>query len=285
VHTELARKLKYLEDTSEILKDISLYNKFPKDKVVLLCTGSQGEEHSSIVKLSKDRHPFARVEKDDTVIFSSSTIPGNEREILNTVNSFIEKRAKVFTDDKSLVHTTGHACAEEIKDFINIVKPKYFIPIHGEPIHLKANIDLAKLCKVENSYLLKKDKFIVFKTNKVVFEATESIDRLFVDRSTRLLLDKNIIKERKKIASNGLIIINLIIKNKNIIKVDISSYGVVKSSTLDKIFKNIVLKINKNYKYSLEKTKLKERISNLAKQEFRYFFKDKPEVFTNFIKA
>jgi len=287
LHTDIAKSLNYLEDTSGVLLDYTDFKKIPKHKIVVLCTGSQGEENSSIAKLSKDRHPFTSIEKDDTIIFSSSIIPGNERFILNTVNSFIEKEAIVYTDDRSLVHSTGHACAAEIKDFVEHLAPDIFIPIHGEAIHLKANIDIAKVCKIKKCIVLKKDNYLVFNSsNKTSYENVDTIAKLFVDKATRLLVDKSLIKERKKISSNGLLIVNLVIKSKILIKVSTSSVGVFKSKDLDKIYKNIELKIKKSFSNSknINNEKFIEKVKNLSKQEFRYFFKDKPEVEVNIIK-
>jgi len=284
LHTELAKSLNYLEDLKGILLDIEDLKKTPKNKVVLICTGSQGEENSSIFKLSKDRHPFTNIEKGDSIIFSSSTIPGNEKDILSTVNNFIEKEAIVYTDDRSLVHASGHACSSEIIDFIKNIKPNIFIPIHGEAIHLKANIDLAVSCGVKNCINLKKDNFLVIDDNKFNYIEIPKINKLFLDKTSKVLIEKDIIKERKRISSTGLIIVNLIIKSKTLLKVDIESIAVVKTKDLDKIYKNIELKVIKSYSKNLNKENLIERIKNYTKQEFRYYFKDKPEVFVNLIK-
>lgn len=284
IHTDIARKLAYLEDLN-VMHESSKYKKTPKEDVVILCTGSQGEENSSVVKLSKDMHPFASIEAGDTIIFSSSIIPGNEREILNTINSFITKGANVFTDDKSIVHTTGHACSEEIRKMIEHIKPKYYIPVHGEPVHLKANIEIAKSLGIYNNIVLLKDNFLVFDKNKYWFEKVKDpIERLFIDKSTGCLIGKDVLKERKKIASNGVLNLSIVFRNNAVVKVKISSLGVFRSKEVNSIFKKLETKVFNFCNNKKDKKDDAEKVKNLCKQEFRNYFRDKPEVLVNIIK-
>jgi len=131
-NVNIAMELGYLKMPSGLLGDIRQVNSMPDDKVVVMCTGSQGEEGSALTRMATGEHRHIRIKPGDTVVLSSSTVPGNERAVEQSINNLYRCGAEVITKDELDVHSSGHGSREEIKHILNIVKPKYLIPIHGD---------------------------------------------------------------------------------------------------------------------------------------------------------
>lgn len=136
-----ASRLGYLNIPENTLIDINEMKNYPDDKLVLVTTGSQGESMAALSRMAADLHKKVTIKPNDTIIFSSHPIPGNEKAVSNVINELYEKGAKVIFQD---VHVSGHACQEEIKLIYSLVKPKYAVPVHGEFRHLTAQANLAK---------------------------------------------------------------------------------------------------------------------------------------------
>ncbi|NTU69684.1 ribonuclease J [bacterium] len=131
-NVEIARNLQYLKVPKDIMVDISQASKMPDNEVCIITTGSQGEETSGLMRMASGDHKQVKIKKGDTVILSSSPIPGNERSIVSMMDNLIREGAKVIYDKLMDVHTGGHARQEDAKLMIDLVKPKYLVPIHGE---------------------------------------------------------------------------------------------------------------------------------------------------------
>lgn len=131
-NVEIARDLQYLKIPKDIFVDISQASKMPDDQVCIITTGSQGEETSGLMRMASGDHKQVKIKKGDTVILSSSPIPGNERSIVSMMDNLFREGAKVIYDKLMDVHTGGHARQEDVKLMIDLVKPKYLVPIHGE---------------------------------------------------------------------------------------------------------------------------------------------------------
>lgn len=139
----MALELGYLHAPSTLLIDIETINKYPPEKLVVVTTGSQGEPLSALSRMSGGMHRNVHIGVGDFVIFSSKPIPGNEKMVGKVVNSLLKQGADVIYESMYDVHTSGHACQEELKLMMSLVKPKYFIPVHGEYKQLKKHADLA----------------------------------------------------------------------------------------------------------------------------------------------
>jgi ribonuclease J len=144
---QVARETGHLQGIQEF-RSADLYNRFPPDKVVALCTGSQGEQRAAMARIANDDHPLVKLSRGDTVIFSSRTIPGNEKAVGHIVNGLITQGVEVITDRTHLVHVSGHPRRDELRDMISWVKPQLLIPVHGEPLHLSEHAALARLAGV-----------------------------------------------------------------------------------------------------------------------------------------
>jgi ribonuclease J len=131
-NANIAIDLGYLKVPQGVLGDIRTVNSLPDNKVVVMCTGSQGEEGSALTRMATGEHRHIRIKKGDTVVLSSSTVPGNERAVEQTINNLYRCGAEVVTKSELDIHSSGHGSREEIKQILNIVKPEYLIPIHGD---------------------------------------------------------------------------------------------------------------------------------------------------------
>ena len=140
---QVARETGYLDGVQEF-RDARLYGHFPPDKVLALCTGSQGEPRAALARIANDDHPQVTLNKGDRVIFSSRTIPGNEKAVGNIINGLVTQGIEVITDRTHLVHVSGHPRRDELRDMISWIKPQILIPAHGEALHLNEHADLAR---------------------------------------------------------------------------------------------------------------------------------------------
>jgi ribonuclease J len=127
---------------------MDIYGHLPPDKVVALCTGSQGEPRAALARIAEDQHPEVTFARGDRVIFSSRPIPGNEKAISRVINGLIDQGVEVITDRTHLVHVSGHPRRAELEEMIGWVKPKLLIPVHGEALHLAEHAELARRCGV-----------------------------------------------------------------------------------------------------------------------------------------
>jgi len=148
----IAMNLGYLRIPRNILVDVRRINSLPDNQLIILCTGSQGEEYSALVRMSTGEHRQIKIKKGDTVVISASAIPGNERTISDTVNNLFKEGADVFYGSEAQrIHASGHAKRDELKLVIQTVKPEYFIPIHGEYRHLVLHTRLAQSLGVKEA--------------------------------------------------------------------------------------------------------------------------------------
>ena len=138
----VARECGYLDGTKSF-RGMDYYGHFPPDKVLAICTGSQGEPRAALARIANNDHPAVTLNKGDTVIFSSRTIPGNEKAVGSIINGLVDQGVEVITDRTHLVHVSGHPRRDELRDIISWVRPQVLIPVHGEALHLSEHAKLA----------------------------------------------------------------------------------------------------------------------------------------------
>lgn len=285
-HISIAKKLGYLESDKGCIKPDSELSRTNKTKTVFLCTGSQAERNSSIVKLSYGMHAQLKIESGDVVIFSSSKIPGNEKIIMDAINRLAEKGAEIVSSDD--VHCSGHANNDELKALIKEVKPRYFVPIHGEYIHLKSHIDIAVEDGVprDHCFIPKNGDHLVYDgKNFSCVTDSEKTERLYVDSVTRELIDASVLKERAICAERGLLNVVLVPMAKNSHKLfsppRIFAYGLSKSLSMKGLIQALEKKVSEFIRLNGKQKKLvdmKDDIKQLVKREFRKRYDDKPDV-------
>ncbi|WP_246583133.1 ribonuclease J [Clostridium simiarum] len=205
--SQVALELGYLNIPSEVLIGIEEIDKYPNNKITIITTGSQGEPMSALTRIATATHRKIKIEKGDLFIISASPIPGNEKSISNVINELYRKGAEVIYHSLEDVHVSGHACEEEIKLIHRLLKPKYFIPIHGEYRHLKRHAMIA-----ENLGLNKSNIFIL--DIGEVFEITsKSVQVVGKVPSGRIMVDglgvgdvgNIVLRDRKHLSQDGII--------------------------------------------------------------------------------
>ncbi|RQD70565.1 MAG: ribonuclease J [Tindallia sp. MSAO_Bac2] len=229
---EVGAELGALHVPKDILIDIRDMDDYRDDQLLLLTTGSQGEPMAALSRMASSEHRKLEIKKDDLVIFSASPIPGNEKMVSRVINQLFEKGADVIYDPMAEVHTSGHACQEELKLIHKLVKPKYFIPVHGEFRHLKQHGNLAigmgmpeeNIFTMENGQVLEMNRKAAKITGKVQ-AGPVLVDGLGVGDVGSIVL-----RDRKHLAEDGLMVVVVTI-NKQEAKViagpDIISRGFV----------------------------------------------------------
>src|SRR6201999_3275174 len=157
--TEIAQDLGYIEVPEGVLIHPSQIRDFPPEKVCVLISGTQGEPMSALSRAAVDNHKHARIEKGDTVVLSSRVIPGNEKSIYRVIDHLCRREANVIYDDgeSGLIHVSGHGSQEEMRLMINLLRPKFFIPVHGDYRHLQKHVQLAKNTGVVHQAVLLED--------------------------------------------------------------------------------------------------------------------------------
>jgi ribonuclease J len=186
---------------------------YQDNEVAILTTGSQGEPMSSLTRMANGNHKDIVIKEGDTVIFSSRFIPGNERAITSIINNLYRRGAKVIYEKVSAIHSSGHAYQEELKLLINLVRPKYFIPIHGEYRHLVKHIELARSTCIPsaNTILAENGDTICFEEGRAWLDGKQHTGRMLVDGKGLGDVDDMVLRDRLKLAGDGVVIILLVI--------------------------------------------------------------------------
>jgi ribonuclease J len=187
----------------------------PKDKVLYLCTGSQGEDRAALARIARDDHPELTLEEGDTVIFSSKIIPGNERGIYDLINQLTELGCEVVTAEDSFIHVSGHPCRDELKDMYDWVKPGTAIPVHGEPRHLREHAELAGQLGIPHAVAPRNGDLIRLAPGKPEIIDEVPSGRLYIDGRILLPQGDGVIRARQRLASEGLIVVAIALDGKN----------------------------------------------------------------------
>ena len=215
-NVKIARKMKYLEIPDEIIVPIEQALQMQNHKVVIMCTGSQGEPSSIVGRLSAGTNRQFDLKEGDTVVLSSHPIPGNEETISKTINRLLRRGAKVIHDGIAPIHVSGHAAQEEQKLLINIVRPKHFMPIHGELRQLMRHAELAQQLGVdpENTIVAENGQVIELVGKKILRGERIPGDYVFVTGESIGDIDHDVMRERSQLARNGIMLIDISIDKK-----------------------------------------------------------------------
>jgi ribonuclease J len=211
-NAKMARKLGYLEIPDNLVVPIDQAINLPNDQVVIMCTGSQGEPTSIMGRLSMGTNRLFDLKEGDTVVLSSHPIPGNEENVYRTINRLFERKADVIYEAIAPVHVSGHASQEEMKLLIHLVKPKYFIPIHGELRQLKQHARLAQMVGIEseNIAVIQNGQVVEFEDEKMrVLNVHVPSSYVFVDGSGVGDVDPDVMREREALARDGIVMVNV----------------------------------------------------------------------------
>lgn len=212
-NTQIARQLGSLSFDGVDILDVEETNPLPPHQVMLLVTGAQGEPRSVLTRMAFDEFKPFKVRAGDLVLFSSKMIPGNERNIFQMINSLCRRGAKVIYESAYEIHTSGHAHQDELKTVLKKLKPRYFVPIHGEYRHLLKHAELAQEwgVKKENTFVIENGQSILFHQGRATLDEVAPCGRVFVDGFGVGDVNKPVMRDRKHLADTGIVICVLMI--------------------------------------------------------------------------
>lgn len=214
-NTEIARELGFIKINPKSIIPIEKVNDYPLEKITIICTGAQGEQRAALSRIANDEHRYVKIERGDTVIFSSSVIPGNEATVQRLKDTFYRKRAKVIHKDIMDVHAGGHAKKEDIKLMLALFKPKYYMPIEGNHFLLRENAEVAYSMGLSEEHVFVGDNGQIlefWKNDKGQSEGaltTEKVpaEYVFVDGLGVGDISQVVLRDRQALAEDGMVVV------------------------------------------------------------------------------
>ena len=254
---DIAKSEGYLKDFDYITSEDA--SKYDSEKVLYLCTGTQGEPRSVLTRVAEGTYTGLKLHEGDTVIFSSKMIPGNEEAILNVQNNLSKHGINVITTmDNPNIHASGHGSKPELEQLYNLLKPQIAIPIHGEPIHTFRNYKIALECKIPNAILIENGQFIAIEDGKTpqIVEVIPT-NEIIIDGTRQISAANDVFSARRKINYNGAVFVSIIMNKSGLVgKPEISSLGVFETDGTGIIKSSII-------------NEIKSSLKNLSKKELQ----------------
>jgi ribonuclease J len=216
---QVARETGYLDGVQDF-RSVESYGYLPPDKVLALCTGSQGEPRAALSRIARDEHPEVTLARGDRVIFSSRAIPGNEKAVGEVINGLVTQGIEVITDRTHLVHVSGHPRRDELRDMIGWVRPKILIPAHGEALHLAEHAELARRAGVPHVLVCRNGDLV-----RLAPEGAQIIDevpsgRLYKDGSLLINAESRTVAGRRRLSFAGIVSVALALSDKGVLVAD-----------------------------------------------------------------
>jgi ribonuclease J len=251
------------------------FRKAAKNKVLILTTGSQGEETAGLFLMANDKHKSIKLDREDTIIFSSSAIPGNEGSINRLMNLLIKRGIRVINNKEIPVHTSGHGYQEELKTILRLVKPKYFIPVHGEVMHLHKHRELAIGEGVipQNIFILENGKR--FEISDKGIKVLEKIPNqmVYIEKDRENDITDEILTDRLDLSENGMVVYTIRGTDEGIGEVEIVSKGFVGRNQRDSLWgesRKLVTEIVQEN--AIEVFRDRKKVETQIKKELRKLF-------------
>lgn len=229
-NTRVARELGYLNiDDADIIDAFDIDN-LPYDKIVVMCTGSQGEPLSALSRMANGEHKTLSIHEGDTVILSATPVPGNEKAVQQVVNSLAKLGCDVWDKNRALVHVSGHGSQEELKLLMAMAKPTYFMPVHGEAVHLRAHAQLARKMGLKDDHIFILDNGDTLEMRGGIVKRGTPVESgvVYVDGLRIGDTDPIVLRDRQKLANDGMVTAVAIVslKHKKIEAIEFSGRGV-----------------------------------------------------------
>jgi ribonuclease J len=217
--SQIARECGYLEGIADF-RPVDAYGYLPPNKVVALCTGSQGEPRAALSRIATDQHPDVTLSRGDTVIFSARTIPGNEKEVGKIINGLIDQGIEVITDRTHLVHVSGHPRRAELAELISWVKPKILIPAHGESLHLSEHAKLGRSLGIKEVIQCRNGDLVRIVEGRAGIIDEVPAGRIYKDGTILVEADSRTVADRRRLSFAGAVSIAIAITEKGELAAD-----------------------------------------------------------------
>ena len=208
---EICSNLGYLKIPKDIMIDIDKVETYPADKVLILCTGTQGEPLAALSRIANGTHKYISLREGDTVVISATPIPGNEKAATKNINQLMKREANVVFEKGIGIHVSGHGCQEEQKLMINLVKPKFFLPVHGEYAMIKKHKELAMAVGVPEKNVILSENGAKLELSKSQFRNVGKVPSgaTFIDGFGIGDIGNAVLKDRQNLADDGIVIISI----------------------------------------------------------------------------
>jgi ribonuclease J len=210
---QVARETGYLEGVQEF-RSVDTYGYLPHDKVVALCTGSQGEPRAALARIAEDQHPEVTFSRGDRVIFSARAIPGNEKAVGRVINGLVNQGIEVITDRTHMVHVSGHPRRSEMEELISWVRPQIVVPVHGEALHLSEHESLARIAGVKHVVGCRNGDLLQLGPGKPEIVDEVPAGRLYKDGNLLVAAEAKTVADRRRLAFVGLVSIAMAVSDK-----------------------------------------------------------------------
>lgn len=272
-----ATKLGYLKVPENVFCRVEDLNQLPHNKIVLLATGSQGEPTSALVRIANREHKQIRIVPGDTVVMSATPIPGNEALVNRTMDSLFRQGARVIYGKLEQVHVHGHGSREELKLLLRLVKPRFFVPIHGEYRHLWLHADLARSMGMpaENVFVIEDGDILEFGPNFAKLAGKVSAGTTYVSGLLRGDLKSPVLKERNLLARDGAVVVNAVVDKRSgelLSDIDIRTRGFIDASQQEELLeqakKEILIALRQDKKSPVERRILEEKVQGMLSRFF-----------------
>lgn len=284
----LAKKLGYLDMPESEIVSLEEALKLPDHKVLILCTGSQGEPTSILGRLSTGKYYAFSINPGDTVLLSSSPIPGNEEQISNVINRLYRMGANVIYNSVLSIHVSGHACQEEMKMLVNFLKPKYIIPTHGELRHLYQHARLMKQMGYDDEHVLviENGQSLIIADGKVRLGDKVPATMVLVDGTNVGDMDMDIMYQRERLSENGVVVVSLVFDRKHhglIQEPGIVHYGLMAGKEIPEVEEELSRQVIEYCakKNNMESNNIQKNIEQLVRKFFYNATRRSPWVIVN----
>ncbi len=229
-NTKIARELGYLRIADENIIDAYNVDEIPEDKIVVLCTGSQGEPLSALSRMANGEHKSLSITANDTVIISATPVPGNEKSVQGIINSLAKVGCEIYDKSNALVHVSGHGSQEELRLMLAMTHPTYFMPVHGEAIHLRAHAKLAVQMGIPEENIFVEDNGDTLEMRGGVVRRGVPVESgiVYVDGLRIGDTEPAVLRDRQKLSQDGIVtcVIAISSRSHKVDEVEISSRGV-----------------------------------------------------------
>ncbi len=279
-NARIASELGYFRDLDSLIIPMEDIEDYPRDKVIVLSTGSQGEHRSSLIRMANGEHGQVRLQEGDVVMMSSKFIPGNEKAIGRMINNLFKQGAEVLYEAVHDIHVSGHATRPELKQMIELTRPKFFVPIHGEYRHLVHHAALAKESGVapENVLLAVNGELLAVTKDRIEVAETFEEGRVLVEGREGADISKLVLKDRRQIGEKG-IVFSLLVRNSDTRRImsipEVISRGLTGEEMEPHLMeeaKTVVQKVIKQYEAEIREGNFNMDLQETIRVELRRFF-------------
>lgn len=274
---EIGVGLQVFKDLEQVLITEHEAKKLPKNKVVVITTGSQGEETAGLSLISQDKHKVIRLDKDDTIVFSSSVIPGNEGSVNTLINRLTKKGIRIITNRDAKVHASGHGYQEELKILLELIKPKYFIPVHGESMHLAKHKQLAVETGVlpTNCLIAENGQRIELSKKGVRFLEKMPLEPVYIENDFDNEANDETLADRSALMESGMVVYSIRGNEDGIAEMEIVNKGFLNRTAREHVFmdsRKLVARIVEQNPVDVFKDRKKVEV--LIKKELKKYFQE-----------